>query len=361
MSAVFTSSSKCTICRSPVGNSWYISEVGDVFCTSHKNPSFCQGCRHPLPLGATGDICAGCIPSLFTHESQLPTSRSEVLRWLTGHIGPNGLHHVPVVLEERNNFVAMQTGVTNWVFDGQNFDVGIRILRNVTPNIFEHTLAHEYGHVLLVVDPVSMSFQGGFPDHRHVEEEGFCEVVKYLWLEEKGTGHREFDQRDVRNNPDPVYGAGFRMVWKEYEKLGSIVALRAHMLGISATTTKKRTFEFPWQKKNPDAPVIDNPVPQEDLPPIQTAPSEGGSHRPTRVITLKNRQQPAPATPIAANPRPMVTVNFTRRDATADTPTTPDERPTRTITRRDATAGTPTTPDERPTRTITRPSQDKKS
>ena len=342
MSSVNKGSSRCTICQHPVGNSWFISEVGDIFCASHKNPSFCQGCRRPLPLGASGDMCVACIPTLVTHESQTSTIQTDVLKWLTEHIGPNGLHRVPVTFDEPYNFVVNQKGVTSWSFDGQNFDVAIRILRKVTPNTFQHTLAHEYGHVLLLVDPVSMAFRGGFPSQRHIEEEGFCEVVRYLWLQECGEQHREFDQRDLRNNPDPVYGDGFRLVWKEYEKLGSIVALRAHMLGISAATTKKRTFEFPWQKKSPDEPVVDHPTPLENIPPIQTAPapSEGGSHRPTRVITLKNRQEPTVTAPTADVPRPMVTVNFTRRDATA---------------------GMPTTPDERPTRTFTRPSQDKKS
>ena len=245
MSSVDKGSSRCTICQHPVGNSWYISEVGDIFCASHKNPSFCQGCRRPLPLGASGDMCVACIPTLVSQESQTSTIQMDVLKWLTEHIGPNGLHRVPVAFDEPSNFVVNQKGVTSWSFDGQNFDVGIRILRNVTPNTFQHTLAHEYGHVLLLVDPVSMAFRGGFPSQRHIEEEGFCEVVRYLWLQECGEQHREFDQRDLRNNPDPVYGDGFRLVWKEYEKLGSIVALRAHTLGISAKTLKKRKFDLP--------------------------------------------------------------------------------------------------------------------
>jgi len=332
-----SSAAKCTICQRSIGNSWYVSDIGDVFCASHTNPTFCHGCRRPLSLGETGDTCKACIPTLFTDESQIAGSQHSVLTWLTRHIGPNGLHNVPVELEDRHNFIESQTGVTNWQYDGRNFDVGIQILRNVTPNTFEHTLAHEYGHVLLVVEPDTMMFRGGLPDHRHVEEEGFCEVVKYLWLQECGTGHREFDQRDMRDNPDPVYGDGFRLVWKEYEKLGSITALRAHMLGISTAPPKKRVLDFLRPKPSPEL-TPDTTMPEVSVPevvPVAPVPSEGGSHRPTRDITFKNRHQPTPPVEPIEAPRPMVTVNFTKRTSTTDEPPVPvtSDRPMRTIKR----------------------------
>lgn len=328
---------KCTICQRPVGHSWFVSDLGDVFCTSHANPSFCQGCRRPLTLGANGEMCAACLPTLFGHESQIGGSQQNVLTWLTGHIGPNQLHRVPVALENKSNFVQNQTGVTNWTYDGQHFDVGIRILRNVTPNIFEHTLAHEYGHVLLVAEPESLLFRGAFPDHRHVEEEGFCEVVKYLWLGECGTGHRQFDQRDMRNNPDPVYGDGFRMMWKVYERVGSIPALREHILAISAGTPKKKVLDFlrPRQPTPPPpGPIVDVPDPDIISPmPVAPGPVEGGSHRPTRDITLRRHPRGPAATEPTDRPRPMVTVNFTKKDSGGDqeVPVPSTDRPMRTI------------------------------
>lgn len=336
----------CTICRQPVGNSWFVSDIGDVFCTSHTNPRFCQGCRRTLPQQTSGDFCGTCHATLYSHVSQTTGSQRDVLGWLNGHIGHNGLHNVPVALEEPHNFAPQQTGVTNWVYDGQNFDVGIRILRNVTPNTFEGTLAHEYGHVMLVVDPDSMRFRGGFPDHRHVEEEGFCEVMKYLWLQERGTGNRQQDQLAIRNNPDPVYGDGFRMIWKEYERLGSIPALRAHMLGLSVTAPKKRKLDFlrPRVSDSPTPATAPPEVPADSpgvlhLPTSAASPfpvpSEGGSHRPTRDITLKNRHRPPADSGPNDSPRPTVTVNFTRRDASPDAPgsTGTVDRPMRTIKR----------------------------
>jgi hypothetical protein len=335
MSPLNQSSTKCTICGQRLGTSWYVSDLGDAFCVSHRNPSFCQGCRRPMPLAATETMCTDCTPTLFSHESQIDRSRQDVLTWLSGHIGPNRLNEVPVTLENSSSFSQNQTGVTNWTFDGRQFDVNIRILRNVTPNIFEHTLAHEYGHVLLVAEPDSLSFRGAFPDHRHVEEEGFCEVVKYLWLQECGTGHRDLDQRDMRNNPDPVYGDGFRLVWKEYEKIGSITGLRAHMLGITGPLPKRNIFSIlrPKQTPTPVAPpVSDTGGPQTVPPPL---PMEGGSHRPTREFTPRSRQQPQSPASSGDTPRPMVTVKFTRRDSNTGQETVDGttDRPMRTIKR----------------------------
>lgn len=292
-----------------------------------------------MPLGATGTMCANCTPTLFAHESQIDGSRQSVLTWLSGHIGPNRLNEVPVTLENSSSFIQKQTGVTNWTYDGRQLDVGIRILRNVTPNIFEHTLAHEYGHVLLVAEPDSLSFRGEFPDHRHVEEEGFCEVVKYLWLQECGTGHRDLDQRDMRNNPDPVYGDGFRLVWKEYEKIGSIVGLRAHMLGITGPAPKKNIFGIlkPKQQPTPTAPPAKDPDIAQTVPtpPNPSVPMEGGSHRPTREFTPRNRQQPQSPAASTDTPRPVVTVNFTRRDSSNGQEPVDNavDRPMRTIKR----------------------------
>ena len=284
-------------------------------------------------------MCRTCIPALLVHEHQISGHTASVLHWLTQQLGDHSLHSVPVTLDDGQDFVHQQMGQTDWVFNGATLGVTIRILRGVTSNTFSGTLAHEYGHVLLVSDPATLRFLGGFPQDRHVEEEGFCEVIKYLWIQENGGSSREFDLRDMRNNPDPVYGGGFRLMWPRYERAGSINALRDELIGLSPSPARRNSLRRLFRPKEPaDRSPIEKekPVPSADVPaPNQPGPTEGGSHRPTRDITLKNRhnQPEAAGTPDA--PRPSVTVNFTRRDSASEQTSapSPDERPTRTIKR----------------------------
>jgi len=329
--------SECGICGKDVGDSYFVSDVGDVFCATHTDPRFCAGCRRVLPSVHQGVMCPGCLPGLLVHESQTERSRRNVLAWLTGHIGPNQFSTVPVTLADSHQFGTNQLGQTNWAFNGQRLDLGVQVLRNLTPNMFEHTLAHEYGHVLLVADPLTMRFMNGVPPERHVEEEGFCEVLKYLWLGECGTGHRALDQKNMRENPDPVYGDGFRMMWKRYEVVGSVMDLRAEMLGLVALSSRPRRprlrnlltrVKKEWSTPSGDA----SPGPHLVSPPA--APLEGGSHRPEREVHLRHRHRHSAdsADTHEAQPRPMTTVNFTRPTA----PTSPtvsesrsEPRPTR--------------------------------
>jgi hypothetical protein len=90
--------------------------------------------------------------------------------------------NVPVVMDSGANFLDQQGGVTNWTYDGHTLNLQIGILQYSQAHVFEPILAHEYGHVLLIADPNNLSFTGGIGQHRLQEEEGFCEVLRYLWV-----------------------------------------------------------------------------------------------------------------------------------------------------------------------------------
>lgn len=79
----------------------------------------------------------------------------------------------------------------------------------------EHTasiLAHELGHAWLVFEH--------FPELDSVIEEGFCELVDYLWLSAQNTVEAEFRIHIKMENQDPVYGAGFRQAYHFYRMVG---------------------------------------------------------------------------------------------------------------------------------------------
>lgn len=67
---------------------------------------------------------------------------------------------------------------------------------------FEGVLAHEYGHVWL--------FRQGHDQLQDATSEGFCELLRCLWLAQLDTPLAREILKRQEANPDPVYGLGFR-------------------------------------------------------------------------------------------------------------------------------------------------------
>jgi hypothetical protein len=80
----------------------------------------------------------------------------------------------------------------------------IRVLAGLPVTVFGQVVAHEFGHAWLA------QF-GARPADGNVEE-GLCEVISYAWLKRANTSYAEALREQICLNPDPIYGAGFRLV-----------------------------------------------------------------------------------------------------------------------------------------------------
>lgn len=268
--------------------------------------------------------CSTCQLNGFKNTVDAVASIHGVLTWLETEIGPNSLKNVPIVMDDGVNFFAEQGGVTNWSYDGYTLNLEIGILQYSQAHMFEPTLVHEYGHVLLIADPNTLAFTGGIGQHRLQEEEGFCEVLRYLWVTQASSGVRDLELRAISENRDPLYGDGFRLMWPRYQAAGSIMNLRNQLLGLAPVTT----VAPPSQPLSP--PVTPPVIPV--LTPGQVI--EGGSHRPTLVLDFlqelaprSTRPAPLPATPtsrpvIDMHPiQPRATPPTQPKDSNSDRPT----------------------------------------
>lgn len=190
-------------------------------------------------------------------------------------------------------------------------------------HVFEPTLAHEYGHVLLVADPYNLSFTGGLGQSRLQEEEGFCEVIRYLWISENGVGNKSLELKAIKENSDPLYGDGFRLMWPQYQAAGSIMNLRADMLGLPRSQQQKSSG-WPFGKKKqpvappPVAPQVPSGPPTQQQPVVPNNPQpsvvvEGGSHRPMIDVGLDKTIQNTPSAPMPATQHEQrPTIDFTK-------------------------------------------------
>jgi hypothetical protein len=80
----------------------------------------------------------------------------------------------------------------------------VRVMCGLPAFAFGRALAHEVGHAWLA--------QSGARSPRLPIEEGMCELISYAWLNRAGLPYAEAVRDTIRNNPDPVYGGGFREV-----------------------------------------------------------------------------------------------------------------------------------------------------
>lgn len=80
--------------------------------------------------------------------------------------------------------------------------IELRVVDGLPGTVFGAVLAHEMGHAWLAGCP---------PVHRSsAEEEGICELLASWWLEHRGGPLARHALWRMRENPDPVYGGGFR-------------------------------------------------------------------------------------------------------------------------------------------------------
>jgi hypothetical protein len=95
---------------------------------------------------------------------------------------------------------------------------GITILSGLPRESFEGIAAHELGHAwfyLAKIDALPVDI-----------EEGFCNLLSYLLYKNTPVANGEFWSGLIENDPDPIYGEGFRKVRQTFKQYGFEDAMR---------------------------------------------------------------------------------------------------------------------------------------
>jgi hypothetical protein len=95
--------------------------------------------------------------------------------------------------------------------------VGIEVARGLPEVHFGATLAHELGHAWLI--------QRGAADLEPILAEGTCELFTGAWLKQRNGSLARTLRESMMTNPDPVYGAGYRLVRDAVLRHGIAVVL----------------------------------------------------------------------------------------------------------------------------------------
>lgn len=109
------------------------------------------------------------------------------------------------------------------------------ILRDLSKLFFAHVLAHELLHIW-------QYHQGLYPEQQLCE--GFCNLGSYYVLEHIGGAEAEAQMKLLCENPDPIYGDGFRIIKKQYDKGGWPAATQY----IRQSSDKPKRKDKIWQR-----------------------------------------------------------------------------------------------------------------
>jgi len=89
---------------------------------------------------------------------------------------------------------------------------GIAVLRGMPATLFQGVTIHELGHAWLAVHNIrSLPLWA---------EEGFCELLSYRYYTEMATDESRYHANNIEQNPNPVYGNGFRRIRALADSMG---------------------------------------------------------------------------------------------------------------------------------------------
>jgi hypothetical protein len=89
---------------------------------------------------------------------------------------------------------------------------GVALLKGLPRHLLQGVAIHELGHAWL--------FLHGVDGLGQPIEEGFCNMLSYLYHTGFNTDEARFCMRVIMENPDPIYGDGFRSVHAAIQRYG---------------------------------------------------------------------------------------------------------------------------------------------
>ena len=310
----------CSVCGVKCGSKYAMTTKGEPLCPQHLMAPRCHMCQSVKSLitGPTIPVCAVCNKSAVVDNAGAVRVAQPVLDWFTAELGANRLSEVPLEVGSINTnaLPPFNLGHAALTQSGNHGWAKIALSSHQHESMLASTIAHEYGHVLFSLSPYDFTFHGDFNREPHIDE-GSCEVIRALWLEHSDTADARYLRKLMDSNTTPVYGDGFRMMWQEYQKIGSLKAFIEYVVDGGGVALQPVPVSHPSKPTTPVTPTHANaPIDQ---------------HRPTiRVVPPTVSNPFIPSSRAVDAPRPTIRVQPTTPSRTAQTAAEPTKatRPT---------------------------------
>ena len=222
----------CSICgKLPRNKFHYFTDFNgrtSYFCQPcfQKKPR-CSACKSPYRDKSGNKICKNCQNGMISHSKAL-SIMNKLRKELAADYGYDASHRIGLTLVDKSTMVrtsgsASAIGFTRYKIRyktvkkkrGPTRTTNIRhecdifLLKTLTEKKAHAVLVHELTHDYLF-------HHLGKPVNSKVNE-GICEAMAGAWL----VKHGETEQFEhMKKNPDPTYGAGFRLIYPQLQRYG---------------------------------------------------------------------------------------------------------------------------------------------
>lgn len=224
---------KCAICGEPLLGNYLIDASNNKYHIEHeKTLKRCDNCNQPISLRTTSggvtypdgrNICMTCKNSAVNGYFSIKSLFNKVARKLSEYGLNIDVSSITIKAADRNelksaagkNYMQNMKGycstVVKEITDGSKTIIErkhtIFILDGVPSDYIESTIAHEIMHVWIS--------QNTNIDHSLELEEGSCNYISYIYL--KNNRFNSSALQLILDDPDPIYGGGFRKVKSKFD------------------------------------------------------------------------------------------------------------------------------------------------
>ena len=227
---------KCSICLKPMVRTYFTNSWGESYCQVHKKEfPTCYSCGRLIHKRLQGkskyyndgrSICGNCNKtSINTEKNGL-----SILNQVKTDLSKIGYEFKPVYIPLRltdqltlkkiskkkgTGQTAGMTCTNQILKDNKTVKIEVTniLILNGLPKIhFCSICAHELTHAWL--------FLNNFRLLPQKVEEGLCTLSEYLWLKHINNEESKYRIQCLLDNPDQVYGDGFRLALESYNKFG---------------------------------------------------------------------------------------------------------------------------------------------
>ena len=208
----------CSVCRNAMTVRRGVALTGELFCDRHLGQTACALCAMPADAPELAiPLCQRCAGTSIRTEADVGRVLPAVKRQLTT-LGIRTITPVRVKLAPSE---LLQRTVGNHalgatVFQG-NEVINILVLHDLPFVRFGATVAHEVMHAYMT--------QNRFGRVPSQVAEGLCQLLAYAWVIRQEGILATAERRQIEENPDPIYGDGFRQAYEAVRRVGVLRTL----------------------------------------------------------------------------------------------------------------------------------------
>lgn len=222
---------KCDICKKPLSGTYEVDDYGNTYHSSHRGETEpCDACRRLISPSLTGGgkkyqdgraVCNICFPAAVTDDGIINSLMIKVLRVLKNSGITIKTEALSIKGADRNTLKQKSGGIyspsmrgfcdtkiatqyKNGKKEKETATHTIYVLNGVPSIYIEMTIAHELMHVWF--------YQNTSKKHNAQILEGSCNYTAWLYLKAEAGKDLARLQKNLLNDPDPVYGDGFRKI-----------------------------------------------------------------------------------------------------------------------------------------------------